>query len=82
MQCPIDVLRSRQADPSFAATFMFSFVALLIHILVYVMVWMFIQCMRGKCEGNFSEGENKHQRGGQRCSSLGILLDATCDSDQ
>lgn len=82
MQGPIDIPRSLHVDTSFAATFMFSLVALLIPVLVCGIFWMLIRCILGLREENFNDRENKQHGGEQRCSSEGMVHDATCDSDE
>ena len=74
MQGPNDISRSREADPPYATTIMFSLVALLIPVLVCVIFWMSMRCILGLREEYFNEKENKQEggRGGHRRSSVGI----------
>ena len=72
MQGPNDISRSREADPPYATTIVFSLVALLIPVLVCVIFWMSMRCILGLREEYFNERENKQQGEGRRCSSVRI----------
>ncbi len=74
MQGPNDISRSREADPPYGTTVMFSLAALLIPVLFCVIFWMSMRCILGLREEYFNEGENKQQgRGGQRRTTLEIM---------
>ena len=73
MQGPNDISRSREADPPYGTTVMFSLAALLIPVLFCVIFWMSMRCILGLREEYFNEGENKQQGRGQRCSALEIV---------
>ena len=75
MQGPNDISRSREADPPYATTVVFSLAALLIPVLFCVIFWMSMRCILGLREEYFNEGEkeNKQQGSVQRRSILEIV---------
>ena len=73
MQGPNDISRSREADPPYGTTVMFSLAALLIPVLFCVIFWMSMRCILGLREEYFNEGENKQQGSVQRRSTFEIV---------